>query len=267
MPVTEVSITDQQGPAILSVHNASGKAPVILVCEHASNHIPADLRDLGISEDVRQSHVAWDPGALGVALELSDLLDAPLLVGHVSRLVYDCNRPPEDQSAIPAKSEIYDIPGNANLSDGERARRAKLYYDPFRLELAGLVQAAIASHPSPILANIHSFTPVYFGQKRQVEIGILHDADARVADCLLASMHATENYRVERNEPYGPEDGVTHTLRTHALPFGLLNVMIEIRNDLIRTSDEQKGMAAILARHFDVARNHFAQPLMNGAMS
>ena len=37
------------------------------------------------------------------------------------------------------------------------------------------------------------------------------------------------------NEPYGPDDGVTHTLREHALPEGMLNVMIEIRNDLIGT--------------------------------
>ncbi len=42
---------------------------------------------------------------------------------------------------------------------------------------------------------------------------------------------------------YGPADGVTHTLNLHAQPAGLLNVMIEIRNDLIETEIGQ-GVAA-----------------------
>jgi predicted N-formylglutamate amidohydrolase len=39
------------------------------------------------------------------------------------------------------------------------------------------------------------------------------------------------------NEPYGPGDGVLHTLNLHAAPRGLEHVMIEIRNDLV--SDER----------------------------
>ena len=38
---------------------------------------------------------------------------------------------------------------------------------------------------------------------------------------------------VKRNEPYGAEDGVCHTLNLHAGVRGLLYAMIEIRNDLI----------------------------------
>jgi predicted N-formylglutamate amidohydrolase len=40
------------------------------------------------------------------------------------------------------------------------------------------------------------------------------------------------------NEPYGPNDGVLHTLNLHAAPRGLQHVMIEMRNDLIA---EERG--------------------------
>ena len=59
---------------------------------------------------------------------------------------------------------------------------------------------------------------------------------------------------VRRNEPYGPADGVTHTLRTHALPRGLANVMIEVRHDLIADAGSQEAMAQRLARWLVAAR-------------
>ena len=52
---------------------------------------------------------------------------------------------------------------------------------------------------------------------------------------------------VRRNEPYGPEDGVTHTLQIDAIARGLSNVMIEVRNDLIATPGRQAAMAARLS--------------------
>jgi len=71
-------------------------------------------------------------------------------------------------------------------------------------------------------------------------MGVLHDEDATLADAMLAIPSTME---VQRNQPYGPEDGVTHTLKLHAIPNGLLNVMIEIRNDLIATVADQKKVA------------------------
>ncbi|MGV6849398.1 MAG: N-formylglutamate amidohydrolase [Marinibacterium sp.] len=226
---------------VVDVRNAQARSDIVLVCEHAGRFIPSDLNDLGLSEAARRSHVAWDPGALGVAAALSARLDAVLFASTVSRLVYDCNRPPHAPDAMPAQSEAYAIPGNANLTEKDRANRADRYYHPFRRRLAE--QVANRSHP--ILVTIHSFTPVYHGRRRDVEIGILHDTDSRLADALL---DRTGPHVIRRNEPYGPEDGVTHTLKEHALPGGHLNVMIEIRNDLIETEADQADMAALLAR-------------------
>ncbi|MAM89726.1 N-formylglutamate amidohydrolase [Allohahella sp. A8] len=217
---------------------------ILLVCEHASNFIPDQYHGLGLNDAVLQSHVAWDPGALEVARHLSELLDARLIASAVSRLVYDCNRPPHALDAMPARSEIHDIPGNANLGDAERASRVASVYKPFKKQLKTTLQSMSGT---PIIITIHSFTPVYKGQQRTVEIGILHDRDSRLADALLQIAQQNCERIVRRNQPYGPKDGVTHTLKAHALPSHYLNVMIEIRNDLIATPHDQEAMALMLS--------------------
>lgn len=234
--------TSAHNTCVLTV-NAVGASSVVLVCEHASHHIPAEFAGLGLSEQDRKSHAAWDPGAMAVATHLSARLDAKLIASAVSRLVYDCNRPPEAVDAMPARSEVIEVPGNANLGPKERAARVNGFYRPFQTALAGILQQA----NNPVIVTIHSFTPVYHGTTRDVQIGVLHDSDARLADAMLDCAAAHTQAKVERNQPYGPEHGVTHTLREHALPHGYLNVMLEIRNDLIATEAQQGAMATMLA--------------------
>ena len=92
---------------------------------------------------------------------------------------------------------------------------------------------AMDTKQKPIIVTIHTFTPNYFGKHRSVEIGVIHDEDSRFADGLLNSFASDNQYNVERNQPYGADDAVTHTLKEHAIKHGLLNVMIEVRNDLV----------------------------------
>ncbi|MDW3224412.1 MAG: N-formylglutamate amidohydrolase [Paracoccaceae bacterium] len=232
-----------RGISPVVVSRESGASGIVLVCEHASKAIPEAYGDLGLSAAARDSHIAWDPGALGVAQRLSELLDAPLVAGGVSRLIYDCNRPPEAPGAMPVRSEAYDIPGNAALDASAKAKRVAQVYAPFKAalsEVLSLVQARA-------MITIHSFTPVYLGQPRAVEIGVLHDADTRLADVMMAAAQHHTDLTTRRNDPYGPQDGVTHTLQEHGVKRGLLNVMLEVRNDLIATQETQSAMADTLA--------------------
>jgi predicted N-formylglutamate amidohydrolase len=229
--------------AAVENHDASGD--VLLVCEHASERIPGVFGTLGLSADVLESHIAWDPGALGVARMLSTNLDATLVYQRYSRLIYDCNRPPESPAAMPVTSEIYEIPGNRDLSDAERFARTSALYVPFHDRVSTLIAERQTAERRTVVVTVHSFTPIYHGVFRDVHIGILHDSDSRLADAMLGAVRDT-GFKVERNDPYGPEDGVTHTLKLHALPDGLLNVMIEIRNDLIQNEDGQRVAADFL---------------------
>lgn len=234
-------------PGAVSVINRAGRSDIILVCEHASRKIPLSFGNLGLDDDVLNAHVSWDPGALAVAELLSKSLDAALVYQNYSRLVYDCNRPPESSGAMPEKSEIFVIPANQNLSAHERYARTSKLYIPFHDEIDTLINERKRQGRNVVVVTIHSFTPVYFGQKRDVEIGILHDQDARLADRMLDNASRDgANWRVERNKPYGPQDGVTHTLKLHALPSKLENVMIEIRNDLVADTGGEQAIAQYL---------------------
>lgn len=237
----------------VQVKNALAQSSVVFVCEHASRYIPEKFQSLGLPQKALLSHIAWDPGAGAVAERLADHMGAKLVMGQVSRLIYDCNRPPSASDAMPSRSEIFDIPGNANLNEDARAARIAAYYTPFRDTLA----AVISDTKAPILVTLHSFTPVYNGRQRDVAIGVLHDNDTRLADQLLATAALHTGHKTLRNQPYGPEDGVTHTLREHGVMAGHLNVMLEIRNDLIATPQQQDEMAAMIARWLAAAFGHF----------
>lgn len=239
-------LTVAEGMAV-TVENAAGTSPALLVCEHASLKLPASLGTLGLSTEARTAHIAWDPGALAIARHLSARFDATLVFQNFSRLVYDCNRPPESPDAMPVTSEVYAIPGNRNIDAAERQARIDEIYRPWQRTLTETIAARKAAGRETVIVTIHTFTPVYKGAQRSVEIGILHDCDARLADAVLAKAGRQQSYRVERNKPYGPEDGVTHTLREHGLANGLLNVMIEVRNDLVKEDAGQEVVAGFLA--------------------
>lgn len=233
----------QTGGEAARVLRGGGAGGVVLVCEHASNHIPPGYGALGLTPQDLERHIAWDPGALAVAERLSERLDAPLVAGLASRLLFDCNRPFDAPDAIPALSEVFEIPGNRGLSPAARAERVRRFHDPFRAVLTAVLDEV---RPRALI-TLHSFTPVYHGRPRAVEIGVLHDTDSRLADAMLDLAPQWTQALVARNAPYGPEDGVTHTLRAHALPRGLPNVMLEIRNDLLTTPEAQHGIADMLA--------------------
>ncbi len=226
---------------VVHTNRADGTALVLLVCEHASNRIPEYLGDMGLASETLSSHIAWDPGALGVAQHMSELLQSPLVHGGVSRLVYDCNRPPEAAGAMPVKSEHYDIPANIAMTPDERQARIKNIYIPFSTAVSDQIKK---HRPSlKLMVTVHSFTPVYHGRQRDVELGILHGRDDRFATAMMATVPDDLPFVTRLNEPYSAADGVAHTLDAQALPNGLPNVMIEVRNDLIRTPDQQRVMA------------------------
>lgn len=234
------------------VLNARASGDLVLVCEHASAAIPAALGALGLPERALSGHWAWDIGALDVARAMAVALDAPLVVSRVSRLVYDCNRPPTSPTAIVEKAEQDPVPGNRGLSQAAKAQRVAEVYHPFRDLLAETLEA----RGPRALVNVHSFTPVYFGAPREVQLGFLHDEDPALAQAMLRLAEGDPRWVNRLNEPYDASDGVTHTLRTHAGPRGMANAMVEIRSDLIETAPAADEMAAYLS---DILRRALAE--------
>jgi predicted N-formylglutamate amidohydrolase len=221
-----------------------GQPPFLFLCEHASPRIPAFLNHLGLPPEARKAHIAWDPGAANVAREMAALTGGGLIEACISRLVYDLNRPPHAPSAMAAKSEVYDVPGNRDLTADERLERTTSIYVPFHAAARAHIAGLCANGAPPILITVHSFTPVYHGQKREVEFGIIHDTDDRLARAILT--HAPKGLTTRLNEPYSARDGVVHTLQMLATPCQLPHAMLEIRNDLIATPSAAKEVARAL---------------------
>ncbi len=236
---------DEGEPVI--VVNEDGKSPVVLICEHAGKVIPRALGSMQLSDEDLARHIAWDIGAEAVSRLVAKTLDAPLLLQRYSRLVYDCNRPPESPDAMPVVSETTRIAANEHLSADARFQRIRSIYRPFHDAVSQFLDRRAAKRKDAVIVTMHSFTPTYKGKRRHLDLGVLHDRDARLADLVLGLCGRLKDLVVKRNEPYGPEDGVCHTLNLHGGPRGLHHVMLEIRNDLISHEAGQVQWAARLA--------------------
>jgi predicted N-formylglutamate amidohydrolase len=235
------------GAAPVRVRNRAGRGSFLVLCDHASHHIPPEYGTLGLDAEERVSHIAWDPGALPVAVRLATALDAPLVESCVSRLVADCNRPLDAPDLVPAISERTAIPGNQGLAPEERNRRVALAHAPYHAGIERLIEERHAAGMKTILLAVHSFTPVYNGVSRAWQIGVIHDEDMRLAGPVLAALSTFEEIVVGDNEPYSPANRVYYTLERHARARDLPCVMIEIRNDEIRDGRGQRKWADLLA--------------------
>jgi predicted N-formylglutamate amidohydrolase len=226
-----------------SLHHADGAGGVVLICEHASNHIPDAYRGLGLRDDQRRMHIAWDPGALEVATELSRLLDAPLVHARYSRLLLDLNRAPGAADAIALSSEDIPIPGNHGIGAAEQELRRRRIYQPFHAAIDALIERRLRAGQATAVASIHSFTPVYRGQPRPWQVGVIAQHDRRLADGMLAALRRDPTLCVGDNQPYAPADGVYHTIERHGEARGLACVMLELRQDLLADAPAQRDWA------------------------
>jgi predicted N-formylglutamate amidohydrolase len=230
------------------VENPDGVGPIVIVCDHASNRIPAEYASFGFDEDALQTHIAWDPGALAVARLLSAELDAPLIWPDVSRLVIDCNRAADIPSLIVTESEGRPVAANVGLSGAERAHRLDTVHGAYHAAIEACLAERRASRLPTSLIAIHSYTPIFLGKARPWQVGVLFDDDRRVADLLISGLKADPSLTVGINEPYSPADYVYYTVARHARPRDLPAAMIEIRNDEIGNEAGQRSWAKRLAK-------------------
>ncbi len=227
--------------------NLTGKSDILLICEHASHFIPEGFNNLGLAEEECLSHIGWDIGAADLAKKLSQQLDASLILQRYSRLLYDCNRPPDELSAIPPLSEATVIPGNSELTAEQRDYRIQRVYQPFHEAIGLHIADRKKAGRRTIIVTIHSFTPIYKGQVRGVELGVICDPDNEFSQRFYQKAREVCDYDIRINEPYGPPEPVLHTVTKHGRDNQIANVMLEIRNDLILRENDQQEWAQLIA--------------------
>jgi predicted N-formylglutamate amidohydrolase len=225
---------------------AEARSDFVLTADHAGNLIPRALGDLGISAAERQRHIAWDIGIAAVTETLSGLLDATAVLQTYSRLAIDCNRDPGHPTSIPPVSEVTPIPGNESLSDADREARRRAIFDPYHAAIGGILDAR--TDRRTILVAMHSFTPVFKGVARAVEIGVLYHHETPLSRLMLDLLRAEGNLTVGDNLPYAITDTSDYTVPIHGERRGIPHVEIEIRQDLIGEAAGQHAWAERMAR-------------------
>ncbi|ESR23105.1 N-formylglutamate amidohydrolase [Lutibaculum baratangense] len=224
--------------------------PYLLLCDHASNSLPAEYGTLGLTESELERHIGYDIGAEAVTRMLAGRLGCPAVMSRFSRLLIDPNRGADDPTLIMRLSDGAVVPGNARVGEAERQRRIERYYEPYHRAVDGAINAAIAAGRPPALVSIHSFTPLWRGVRRPWEIGILWDGDPRLPVPMIDMLSRDAALTVGDNEPYsGRLKG--DTMYRHGTCRGLAHALVELRQDLIADEAGAAHWAGLLGDLLD----------------
>ena len=210
----------------------ASRNPLLLLCDHASNDLPAEYGSLGLAPSQFARHIAYDIGAREVTLGVAKRLGATAVLSRFSRLLIDPNRGQDDPTLIMRLSDGTVVPGNALVDGHERQRRIARFYRPYHDRVAAEIAEIRGRGLAPLLVSIHSFTARWKSFPRPWHVGILWDRNAAVARAMIDGFTAQGDIAVGDNEPYhGALEG--DTLNTHGTKAGLPHALIEIRQDLI----------------------------------
>jgi len=218
-------------------------APVVLTCEHASEALPAGWRWPEEDRRLVGTHWAYDLGARAITLELAAALGAPAVLATFSRLLVDPNRPEDSPTLFRAEAEGAPVALNQAIDAAERERQLAGFYRPFH----AAVDRAVAACAAPIVLAVHTFTPLYEGQPRQVELGVLFDREDALCAAWVAELSAA-GHDCRPNEPWSGKAGLIHVAATHADRHGRRAMELEVRQDLAEDPAFRARLVPELAR-------------------
>ena len=185
---------------------------LVISCEHGGNDVPPAYAAVFRDHDaLLHTHRGWDPGALELARQMSDALDAPLFYATTTRLLMDLNR------SIGHKALHSEATRSLPLA--VRREMATLHYHPHRNAVESAIAAQVDAGLRVVHVASHSFTPELNGEVRQADVAFLYDSKrpaerefALEVQTALAKLRP--DLRLRRNYPYnGGDDGLTALLR------------------------------------------------------
>ena len=83
---------------------------------------------------------------------------------------------------------VLTIPGNHNLQESEKEKRASEIYWPYHNTIKDQIVRLRKHGINPVVISIQSFTPVMNGNDREWEIGVLWDKDPLTAEIFLTNL-------------------------------------------------------------------------------
>lgn len=214
-------------------------ANILIIADHASNHVPADI-NLGIAPEQLDNHIAIDIGIASVTRALCASLGCGAVLAGVSRLVIDFNREEDSPGLIPTISDGVAISGNVGA---DAQARLAAFYRPYHAAVARTLDAI----ERPFILSLHSFTPSLATrpeEHRPWDIGILYNTDDRAAR-LAIPMLADAGLCVGDQLPYAGTV-LNATMNRHAEARAIPYLGIEMRQDHVASDSGARRMAAVI---------------------
>ena len=217
--------------------------PLLLTAEHASERMPSPWEWPEADRWLVGTHWAYDIGAAELTRELARRLGATAVLARFTRLLADPNRPEGDPTLFREVAEGHPVALNRGLSPEERARRLERLWRPYH----AAVDAAVRASNAPLVLAIHTFTPLYEGEARQLEVGVLFDREEDLAKELHDALGAV-GVNVALNEPYSGRAGLIYSAHRHAETHGRRALELEVRQDLAVEDVFRERLVRVLER-------------------
>ena len=222
---------------VIEIVAADCELQPVIVASHASDSQPlASLSDR--YQSLRNTHFSVDIGTRQLAKALAEHLNAPSVIGAVGRLGIDCNRPLE--TAFKAAR-----PSGVGYTLEQEYQPLTRLYQQFHDGIAVRIDEIKRQGKTPLLIDLHSFTRVFDGKRRDVDIGICDHRLDRTAARVFDTLHKffSNTHKVRMDEPYAgtfPGMFIGKKYFSSETP----TVTIEVCNDLIDTEDGQRTIQA-----------------------
>ena len=240
------------------VYGFPGQGPFLMTCEHASNRVPAPLRTTASDRDWLKTHWGWDIGARTVTREIIRQTGSTGVFARFSRLVCDPNRAPNTPTLIRCAVEGDVLSFNDDLTIEEVDRRLEQYHAPYHAALDRAVAQRQDQPGDMMLLSMHSFTPTFGDERRDMDVGVLFHPYEGIAR-RLASEFEAEGLSVALNEPYSARNGLMYAADRHGSAHGAVHLELELYQKVHMLQSSYYRLHSCLGSSFDRIRGHHHQ--------
>lgn len=222
---------------------------IIITCEHGGNLIPIEYNYLFKDvENILTSHMGWDIGALKLARVFAKKFSDYFFFATTSRLLIDLNRSLNHPKLYSTFTR--------DLNRGEKKQVLENYYYPYRNKILQTITKEIDHDETVLHISVHSFTPIFNGQKRKVDIGLLYDpqrqCEKEMSHFWKARMKAmNKEYHIRFNSPYlGISDGLVSSLRKKFSSHSYIGIELEVNQCLFANISQYNVIKNLLIKSF-----------------
>ncbi|MCB9777012.1 MAG: N-formylglutamate amidohydrolase [Alphaproteobacteria bacterium] len=216
-----------QADAWERLQQGTARGGLAFCVEHASPRVPPPLYADPDDRGWLSTHWGFDAGVRTVTGALVEQLGGAAVLARFSRLVVDANRPPDHPDLVRTHVLGQPLSFNAGLDATEIARRVEALHAPYHRAIDDLLR----DERPAALVSVHSFTPVWAGRRRALDVGVLFDrceAEAR----LVADALAADGLQTRLNEPYSGREGLIYAASRHGEAHGLPYIELELNQRL-----------------------------------